>query len=104
MSVKAKLGLLLLLCGMVTTAPASEVAVLRNGFTIRHELRMLIGPNTRLFPSAADQSSYVDIPTAEIERIEPDLTPASEPVETTQTPVVPAAPAAKVTPTPKVDV
>jgi soluble lytic murein transglycosylase-like protein len=104
MSVKTKLGLLLLLCGMVTIASASEVAVLRNGFTIRHELRMLIGPNTRLFPNAADQSSYVDIPTAEIERIEPDLTPASGSVETTQTPVVPPAPTARVTPTPKVDI
>jgi soluble lytic murein transglycosylase-like protein len=96
MRVKVKLSLLLLLCGMVTTASASEVAVLRNGFTIRHELRMLIGPNTRLFPNAADQSSYVDIPTAEIERIEPDLTPVSEPVATTQIQVAPAAPAAKV--------
>ena len=104
MSAKSKLGLLLLFCGIVAAASASEVAVLRNGFTIRHERRVLIGANTRLYPSASDESSYVDIPTAEIERIEPDLLPVSEPVETTQTPVVPPTPAAKPTPTPKVDV
>lgn len=104
MNVKAKFGLFLLFCGIATAACASEVAVLRNGFTIRHERRVLIGANTRLYPSAADDSSYVDIPTAEIERIEPDLTPASEPVETTQTPVVPQTPSAKLAPTPKVDV
>jgi len=104
MSAKSKLGLLLLFCGIVAAASASEVAVLRNGFTIRHERRVLIGANTRLYPSASDESSYVDIPTAEIERIEPDLLPVSEPVETTQTPVVPPTPAAKLTPTPKVDV
>src|SRR6267378_2686420 len=103
MSAKSKLGLLLLFCGIVAAASASEVAVLRNGFTIRHERRVLIGANTRLYPSASDESSYVDIPTAEIERIEPDLTPVSEPVETTQTPVVPPT-HAKVTQTPKVDV
>ena len=104
MSAKAKLGLLLLLCGIATGASASEVAVLRNGFTIRHERRVLIGANTRLYPSASDESSYMDIPTAEIERIEPDLMPVSEPVETTQTPVVPAAQATKLAPAPKVDV
>jgi hypothetical protein len=104
MSAKTKLGLLLLVCGIVAAASASEVAVLRNGFTIRHERRVLIGANTRLYPSASDESSYMDIPTAEIERIELDLTPVSEPVETTQTPVVPSTPSAKLAPTPKVDV
>ena len=104
MSALGKLGLFLLFCGIAAAASASEVAVLRNGFTIRHERRVLIGANTRLYPSASDESSYVDIPTAEIERIEPDLTPVNEPVETTQTPIVPPTPAAKLTPAPKVDV
>jgi hypothetical protein len=105
MGLKTKFGLFVLSCCMVAAASASEVAVLRNGFTIRHERRVLIGANTRLYPSAADESSYVDIPTAEIERIEPDLTPA-EPVETTQTPVEPQTPipAAQVVPPTKVDV
>ena len=104
MNVKAKFGLFVLFCEIATAACASEVAVLRNGFTIRHERRVLIGANTRLYPSAVDESSYMDIPTGEIERIEPDLTPASEPVETTQTPVVSPTPSARLAPTPKVDV
>jgi soluble lytic murein transglycosylase-like protein len=93
MNVKVKFGCFLLFCAVA--ASASEVAVLRNGFTIRHERRVLIGANTRLYPSATDDTSYMDIPTAEIESIEPDLTPASEPVETTQTPVIPPPPSAK---------
>ncbi|MGB6473541.1 MAG: lytic transglycosylase domain-containing protein [Candidatus Sulfotelmatobacter sp.] len=48
---------------------ASELAVLRNGFSIRHERREVIGNVTRLYVTA-DGSSYVDVPTAEIEHFE----------------------------------
>ncbi|HEY6768654.1 MAG TPA: lytic transglycosylase domain-containing protein [Candidatus Sulfotelmatobacter sp.] len=48
---------------------AADVAVLRNGFSIRHERREIVGESTRLFVSA-DGSSFVDVPTAEIEHIE----------------------------------
>jgi soluble lytic murein transglycosylase-like protein len=48
---------------------AAEVAVLRNGFTIRHERREVVGSVTRMYVSA-DGSSYVDVPTAEIEHFE----------------------------------
>ena len=54
-------------------ARAADLAVLRNGFTIRHDRRQIIGENTRLF-TAADESSFVDVPTAEIEGFEKDLT------------------------------
>ncbi len=56
---------------------ASEVAVLKNGFSIRHERRVVIGDITRLY-TTADGASYVDVPTAEIEHFEaaPDV-PAS---------------------------
>jgi len=56
---------------------ASEVAVLKNGFSIRHERREVVGDITRLYVNA-DGSNYVDVPTAEIEHFEaaPDL-PAS---------------------------
>ncbi|HLW84864.1 MAG TPA: lytic transglycosylase domain-containing protein [Candidatus Sulfotelmatobacter sp.] len=50
---------------------ASEMAVLRNGFSIRHERREVIGGITRLYVKA-DGSSYVDVPTAEIEHFEED--------------------------------
>jgi len=53
---------------------AGEVAVLRNGFSIRHERREIVGDTTRLYVTA-DGSSFVDVPTAQIEHFEaaPDL-------------------------------
>jgi hypothetical protein len=57
---------------------AAEVAVLRNGFTIRHERREVIGAVTRMYVNA-DGSSYVDVPTAEIEHFEVAEEPALEP-------------------------
>jgi hypothetical protein len=48
---------------------ASEVAVLRNGFSIRHERREVVGDITRLYVNA-DKSSFVDVPTADIEHFE----------------------------------
>src|SRR5215813_14135324 len=57
---------------------AADLAVLRNGFTIRHERRETLGENTRLF-TGTDSGSYVDVPTSEIQGFEKDLTlpPAS---------------------------
>ena len=48
---------------------ATDLAVLRNGFSIRHERRQVIGAVTRLYVST-DGSSYVDVPTLEIEHFE----------------------------------
>src|SRR5258707_2918567 len=47
----------------------ADSAVLRNGFSIRHERRQVIGTITRLFVDG-DDSSFVDIPTAEIDHFE----------------------------------
>lgn len=49
--------------------PAADSAILRNGFSIRHERRRIIGDVTRLYIDG-DQSSFVDIPTAEIDHFE----------------------------------
>lgn len=48
---------------------ATESAVLRNGFEIRHERRQVIGDVTRLFVNT-DGSSFVDVPTLEIDHFE----------------------------------
>ena len=48
---------------------AADSAVLRNGFSIRFERRQDMGLVTRLYVNA-DQSSFVDVPTAEIDHIE----------------------------------
>ena len=48
---------------------AGEVAVLKNGFAIKHERREIVGELTRLYVSA-DGSSFVDVPTDDIEHFE----------------------------------
>jgi hypothetical protein len=55
---------------------ASDVAVLTNGYTIRHERHEIVGSTTRLY-LGTDANSYVDIPTNQIQSFEKDLTPAS---------------------------
>lgn len=57
---------------------AGEVAVLKNGFSIRHERREVVGATTRLYVTV-DGSSFVDVPTADIEHYEaaPDEPAAS---------------------------
>ena len=64
---------------------AGEVAVLKNGFSIRHERHKVIGDVTRLYVNA-DGSSFVDVPTSQVDHFEaaPDLpkTVASKPLPT----------------------
>lgn len=69
-----KLGWSILLATSAMSCVAADSAVLRNGFSIRHERRQVIGDITRLFVDG-DNSSFVDIPTAEIDHFEtaPDL-------------------------------
>src|SRR5579864_7360562 len=86
-SFRVRLGVLVTLAIAALPCFAGEVAVLRNGFSIRHERREVVGDVTRLY-TTADGSSFVDVPTAEIEHFEaaPEV-PASG-----------ARPAASVTP------
>jgi len=53
-------------------AAAAELAILRNGFSIRHEHRLVMGATTRLYLSA-DDSSFTDVPTEEIASYEKEL-------------------------------
>src|SRR6266853_593241 len=53
-------------------ATASELAILRNGFSIRHEHRLVMGATTRLY-LGADDSSFTDVPTDQITGYEKDL-------------------------------
>jgi len=64
---------------------AADTAVLRNGFSIRHERRQVMGLTTRLFIDG-NNSSFVDIPTMEIDHFEavPD-----EPVSNVKAPPPP---------------
>lgn len=68
--------LLALVC-LVCIAPSgfgAELAVLHNGFSIRHQRREVVGTVTRLY-LGADKNGYVDVPTADIDHFEPDLSP-----------------------------
>ena len=49
--------------GITLASPAycAETAILTNGFAIRHERREIMGQTTRLYLSASEPSSYVDI-------------------------------------------
>ena len=61
----------------------ADLAVLRNGNSIRHEHRQVVGGVTRLYLSDT-ASGYIEIPTNEIERFEVDSAPP---------PLMPQAPA-----------
>jgi hypothetical protein len=56
-------------------ANASDLAILRNGNSIRHDRRENIGSVTRLYLSDSS-SGYIEIPTDQIERFEADTSPA----------------------------
>jgi Transglycosylase SLT domain len=64
---RATLAALIMMAALPCSA--ADSAVLRNGFSIRHERRQIIGTITRLFVDG-DNSSFVDIPTAEIDHFE----------------------------------
>src|SRR5260221_7450230 len=70
------------------SASAADIAVLRNGYAIRHENREEIGELTRLYISA-DRTSSVDIASADVERFERDDSPVfpSTPAEVAAAPV-----------------
>jgi len=57
-----------------TMANAADLAVLRNGNSIRHERREVVGTVTRLYLSDTS-SGYIEIPTDQIERFERDTAP-----------------------------
>lgn len=60
----------------VVPSVAADLAILHNGFSIRHENREVIGSVTRLYVTH-DKSGYVDVPTRDIDRFEPDSSTAS---------------------------
>jgi hypothetical protein len=68
-SSRVRLALLAVLVMAALPCFAGEVAVLKNGFSIRHERREIIGDVTRLYVTV-DGASFVDVPTAEIEHFE----------------------------------
>ena len=64
-----QLGIWALALLIALPCSAADSAVLRNGFSIHHQHREIIGTITRLYIDG-DQSNFVDIPTAEIDHFE----------------------------------
>ena len=64
-----KAALVALVAMAALPCPATDAAVLRNGFSIRHERRQVIGAITRLYVNG-DDSSFVDVPTEQIDHFE----------------------------------
>jgi len=87
-----KLSLQLAVCAALAsfcgTAFSADMAVLQNGFSIRHERREVVGSVTRLY-LGADRSSYVDIPTAEIDHFEQEPLPPASPASASSTSPLP---------------
>jgi soluble lytic murein transglycosylase-like protein len=88
------LKLALVIAALALPASAADLAVLQNGFTIRHERREVLGAVTRLYTSDTS-NSYVDIPSDQIDHFEKDLSPPPPP------PAAPATPAPAPKPAPK---
>ncbi len=61
----------------------ADLAVLHNGFSIRHERREIMGSVTRLY--LGGDKGYIDVATSQIERFEKDLTPAVAPASAAAT-------------------
>jgi len=59
---------------------ADEVAVLKNGFSITHHRREIVGDLTRLYITA-DGASFIDVPTVDIEHFEAAPDPPAAPVQ-----------------------
>lgn len=92
-------AILIAICCVVASlaspASAAELAVLRNGFSIRHDHHKIVGDTTRLFLSP-DESSFTDVSTADIAGFERDL---SLPVPAPPVPNANQSPAANATAT-----
>jgi len=63
------LGIIAALAVAALPCFGSDVAMLKNGFSIKHERREVVGSVTRLYVNA-DGSSFVDVPTSEIDHFE----------------------------------
>ena len=85
-----KLGVALGFLLLALPSLGADLAILNNGFSIRHERRENVGSVTRLY--LGGDKGYIDIATSQIERFEKDLSPAVVPVSTAISTPAAAAP------------
>jgi soluble lytic murein transglycosylase-like protein len=87
-----KLRLVIGMLLLAVPASATDLAILHNGFSVRHERRENLGAITRLYLSAGN-SSYIDIKTDQIERFEKDMASPVTPVASVPSAAAALAPA-----------
>src|SRR6266851_2355119 len=73
-------ALVVMLIAASPWASGADLAILRNGNSIRHERHQTMGAVTRLYMSAS-ASDYIEYPTDQIERFEKDTAPDPAPVK-----------------------
>jgi soluble lytic murein transglycosylase-like protein len=73
-------GLAVIVVAASTYAWGADLAILRNGNSIRHQRRQVVGAVTRLYLGDT-ASGYIEIPTDQIERFEKDTAPDPVPVK-----------------------
>ena len=86
-----KIGIVLGVLLLALPALGAELAILRNGFSIRHERRETVGAATRLY--LGSDKGYIDIATDQIERFEKDLSPTVAPAALSPTAAAVVVPA-----------
>jgi Transglycosylase SLT domain len=86
MNFRLKLAIFILLLTAALSCSASQVAYLKNGFSIRNERHVALGTVTRLYLDTTGKS-YVDVPTDQIVRFEKE---DSAPVAVPEKPPQPA--------------
>src|SRR5215467_13389273 len=86
--VRKAAGVVAILAMVTLPCFAAEVAVLKNGFSIKHERREVVGDVTRLYMNK-EGSSFVDVPTSQIEHFE---AASDDPTPITQVPAVTSRP------------
>lgn len=84
MNYLTKIAASLVLLGTPLIANAADIAMLRNGFEIRHEQRERIGDITRLYLNADRSGGYVDVRSEEITSFEYDESVRENPVQAAQ--------------------
>jgi len=85
-------SVLALIVAMTLPCFAADSAVLRNGFSITYQHSQVIGIITRLY-TTADNTSFVDIPTAEVDHFEalPETSAPSKPSPVSNLPAPPTS-------------
>src|SRR5437588_612897 len=94
MRVPKSLAIAVLVVAAQLSVVSAELAVLRNGFSIKHERHEEIGATIRLYTA----EGYVDVQTASIASFEPDDTPVPAPAPGKEPVPVPAAQTAQSAP------